>query len=574
MKILRFLLSLVKPFIGLAFLSVFLGAATITANISLMGTSAYLIAYAALHPSIAYLQVAIVGVRFFGLARGAFRYLERLVSHSLNFKILARLRVWLFARLEAIAPAGLLDASGGDLLTRLIEDVETLDNFYIRALSPPLVAVVVVGSTSLFLGGFSPILGWTMFAGLLVSGLCMPIMVYFGNRTLGRDVVKLKSQMGSLMVESMQGLGELSIYGRNGDALTRLNGLSNQLADKQFWQTSISSAGNAINLLVTNITLWGMLIISISLVNQGELDGVLLAVIALITLASFEAVTPLVQSAQNLENSMTSARRIFDTAEKKSLINDGNETMPDEIKTISVQNLSFGYGRGNEFNLSRINLNLHKGKKLALVGPSGAGKTSMAGLLLRFYPVTSGKILLDDNDIQKYSADKVRERINLVSQSVYIFNDTLRNNLLLARPDANDEFLVSVLKQVSLIDWFNALPQGLNTWMGEQGAFISGGERQRLALARTLLMDSPFIILDEPFSNLDSVTSQALFKTYLQALNNKGIMWITHRLVGLEEMDEIIVINNGRITERGQHQALIQQNGWYARMWVIQNQLI
>jgi ATP-binding cassette, subfamily C, bacterial CydC len=570
-----FLLRFLRPFVGLILLSIVLGAATVTANVALMGTSAYLIAFAALHPSVAYLEVAIVGVRFFGLARGIFRYLERLVSHSLNFKLLARLRVWLFGRLEAIAPAGIVDHSGGDLLARLLEDIDTLDNFYIRAVSPPLVALLVVGGVSLFLGGFSASLGWTLMTGLLISGAGLPLLSERINRPLGKQVVTLKSEMSARMVENLQGMGDLLVYGRGEEALKQVSDLSKELAGVQLQQASASGAMAGLNLLVSNLTLAGMLFFSIGLVNQGALDGILLAVIALITLASFEAVTPLVQAAQNMSASLTSAERIREIAETPPLVPaNTTKSLNGKDTELTIKDLWFKYPGGSDWTLQHIHLKLQSGKKIALVGASGAGKSTLANLLLRFYPFERGQILLGGEDFETLGANEIRQHINMVSQNVYIFNDTLRQNLRMAAPESSNEALQAILEAVMLGDWFKQLPGGLGTWMGEQGSFISGGERQRLALARALLQDGEFVILDEPFANLDAVTAAALMPIFKTALKKKGMIWITHHLAGLEDMDEILVMGGGEIVERGSHAQLLRQAGIYARLWKIQHQLI
>jgi ATP-binding cassette, subfamily C, bacterial CydC len=576
MKALRFLIALLKPFPGMVLLSVLLGTATITANIGLMGTSAYLIARAAEHPSIAYLQVAIVGVRFFGLMRGLFRYLERLVSHSLNFKLLANLRVWIFTRIEPLAPGGLLDRMGGDLLETMIEDVEILENFYIRAVSPSLVALLILGGASLFVGQFSPEIGMILFLGLSLSGIGVPLVTYLVTRSTGRKIVLLKAEMNAAMIENLQGIEDLLVYGQTDDFIRHFDELSNELGRHQMFQAAASGLSGGTNLVVTHLTLWTALYYAIPLVRAGRLDGVMMAAIALMILACFEATTPMAAAAQNLENSLASTRRILNTTEITPPVTDAIHTM-DNIGNsfqMDLHGVWFRYSREDDWVLKNINLSLEPGKRIALVGPSGAGKTSIVQLILRFYAYEHGSILLNGVDVQNIGQDTLRQRIAMVAQSVYLFNQSIRNNLRLANPQCNDDELREVIHRVGMDNWLAQQPEGLDTLLGEQGAFMSGGERQRLTLARALLQKADLIIFDEPTANLDAINAQALLPSLLNPIEGKGVLWITHHLVGLEKMDEILVLENGCIVESGSHEQLIQNEGAYFRMWKIQHELI
>ena len=576
MKALRFLLTLLKPFPGKVFLSILLGTATITANIGLMGTSAYLIARAAEHPSIAYLQVAIVGVRFFGLTRGLFRYLERLVSHALNFKLLADLRVWVFQHLEPLAPGGLVDRMGGDLLETMMEDVEILENFYIRAVSPPLVALLVLGGASLFIGQFSAMIGLILFAGLTISGIVMPAGAYLLTRSTGRKMVLLKAEINSSLIEDLQGIEDLLVYGHGEEVINHIDALSNKLGRLQTYQAIASGLSGGINLFVTHLTLWTALYFSIALVRLGKLDGVMMAVIALIILASFEATTPMALVAQNMENSLTAAQRILEIAQKTPPVTDSIQ-VTQEIGGpfhLDMRELWFRYDQQGDWVLKDIYLDLEAGKKVALVGPSGAGKTSLVQLMLRFYPFERGKILLNGINIERIRQETVREHISMVAQSVYIFNQSIRNNLKLANPQSSDDEMLAVIHQVGMDEWLTRQPDGLDTLLGEQGAFMSGGERQRLSLARALLQNADLIIFDEPTANLDAVNSKEVLHSLLNPTEGKSVLWITHHLVGLEALDEILVMENGEIVERGSHDQLILNNGPYFKMWRIQHNLI
>ena len=564
------------PFIGSVSLSVLIGSATITANVGLMGTSAFLIARAAEHPSIAYLEVAIVGVRFFGLVRSIFRYLERLVSHSLNFKLLSNLRIWLYQRLEPLAPGGLVDFRGGDILERMIEDVEILENFYIRAVSPPMVAIILMAGASIFLGKFSIELGWIILTGLLASAVIIPLGNYLLTRTIGRKIALVKAEMNAALVENLQGMEDLVVYGQAQKVVEKIDGISKRLGASQVKQAVGSGISGGINLLFTHLTLWFALIAAIPLVRSENLDGVMVAVMALIIMACFEATTPLSGAAQNLENSLTSAERILEVSEIPVLIHEPEKIIeiPSGGIRLKISGLWFRYNPKREWILKDLQFDQTSGEKIALVGPSGAGKTSLAQVLLRFYPFEKGTINLNGVDIEHIQLEIIRGRIALVSQSVYLFNLSLRKNLTLANPTANDIELVEILKQVGLKDWLEKLPKGLDTWLGEQGAFMSGGERQRLSLARAQLQNADFVIFDEPTANLDAINAKALMPSLLNNMTDKSVLWITHHLVGLDVMDEIMVMDEGRIIERGRHEQLLRTGGMYSRMWKIQHQML
>lgn len=571
-RVLLRLLSALRPFAGWTALSVLLGVGAVGAAVGLLGTSAYLISRAALQPSIADLQVAIVGVRFFGLMRGILRYLERLVTHSVNFRLLARMRVAFFAALEPLAPARLTDSRGGDLLARAVSDIDTLENFYVRAVAPPVIALVITFGTALFVGRWDFRFGLILAGGLALQGLGLPLLIRRLSAAPGRQAVAARADLNTTLVESLQGMSDLLAYGQ---AETRAAQVQRQGAAVGQAQVSLArtgAAGSAASVLVTQFTLIVMLAAAVPLVSAGEMDGVLLAVLALITLSSFEAAAPLPQAAQQLESSLAAGRRLYEIEDTQPPVNEPAEPSPaPEGVDLSICGLSFGYEAGRE-TLRDIQVDFPAGKRIALVGPSGAGKTTLALLLLRFLDFECGQMLLAGRDIRSYRGEDVRALAAVVSQSAYIFTASLRQNLLLARGDASEADLLAALERAGLSEWAAALPDGLDTWLGEHGVQMSGGERQRLAAARALLRDRPLLILDEPTANLDAVNERNLMNTLMQVAAGKSLLLITHRLVGLESMDEIVVMEQGQITERGTHAELAAAGGWYAQMWALQRE--
>lgn len=567
MKTILRLLALLRPFWGEVLLSVLLGAATLVAGIGLLGTSADLIARAALRPSIAELQVAIVGVRFFGLSRAVFRYLERLVSHSVNFRLLARLRTWFYQRLEPLAPARLWQVTSGDLLARSIADIETLENFYVRVVAPPLTALVIILGVSLFAGSRAPLLGWALAAGLLITGFGVPLLVQSLARRPGAEVIRARSQLNSDLVEGLQGMEDLLVYGQAASWATRIEFQGSQLNKAQRSQAGVGAMAGALGLFFSLLTLWIMLVLAIP-----RVDGVALAVLSLVTLASFEAVTSLPAAANHLESSLQAARRVFELVDAEPAVQE--PAQPAELgkqPDLSIHKLTFSYKPDSKPALQELDLDLSSGRKVALVGPSGAGKSTLVNLLARFWPAEPGSIRLDGRQIEDFSSDAVRARLGVVGQNTYLFTGSLRDNLLLANPHASEEDICRVLETAQLSEWVDSLPQGLDTPVGERGTRISAGERQRLAVARVLLQDAPIVVLDEPTANLDALTEQRVMRGLWQELAGRTVLLVTHRLVQMEALDEILMLSEGRVIERGTHADLIQAGGLYACWWKIQN---
>jgi len=572
MKTFRRLLGFLRPFLGGIGLSVLASTATIASSIGLLGTSAFLISSAALQPSIAALQVAIVGVRFFGISRGVFRYLERLNSHSVNFNLLADLCVWFYQALEPLAPARLISIQSGDLLQRAVGDIEVLENFYVRVIAPPLTAFLITLGAGWLLGGWNSSLAGVLIGGLLLGGIAIPLFTYRFGRNPGRTLVKVRADLSANYVETLQGLADLLAYGQETAVRQRLQFLEQKLSAAQMRLAWAGGSGNALGQLTANLTLLMILLIAIPLVGNGNLEGVFLAVVSLVVLACFEAVAPLPQAAQMLAASLESARRLFELADLKPAVREpATPLSPPDAGEISLRNLSFTYEKLRKPALRDIDLIIPSGSKVALVGPSGAGKSTVLALLMRFWEPKSGAILLGVNDYRLFRSEDTRRLFAMVSQSTYLFTATLRQNLMVAKPDANEADLGRVLDQTGLQDWFAQLPDGLDTWLGERGQQLSGGERQRLAVARMLLQDAPIVLLDEPTAHLDTITERQLIETLHSVLANRTVLWATHNLVAMDWMDDIVVLDDGQVVERGKHASLMRSDGLYARLWKIQH---
>lgn len=552
-------------------LSLILGIAAITAGIGLLGTSASIIAFAALHPSIAALQVAIVGVRFFGISRGIFRYLERVVSHSVNLKVVSRLREDFFRRVEPGAPANLMTRQGGDVLQRVMGDLQLLENFYVRVISPVIVALVIIIGTSLFLGGYAKELGLILFAGMVISGFLVPSLALLLSKTASERLVQANADASAAMVEVLQAMEDIQSTNTQQQFFPRLLRSFDQAGRQQNRLTQLGGINSGVTLLLINLTLLAVLWAAIPMVNNGLVTGVALAVIALVVLAAFEAVTPLNAAAHNYNLSRYAAQRLFSIGGpviERPPTPQITELMP--VAKIQVEAVTFAFQKNEEPVLKDVSFTLQPGKKIAIVGASGAGKTSILNLLLAFQRPTTGVIRLDGLDYQNVDPDAIRSQFSVLPQRVELFNEDVRQNLLLAKPGARDEELISALTACGLLSWLEGLPDGLDTWIGERGVKMSGGERQRLALARLMLQHRPYLLLDEPTANLDTITATEVMERVFTAANSKGLLIISHDLRWLKEMDEILLIDDGVIIEKGGFSELLEKNGRFTRLYQLE----
>lgn len=569
------LLKIAFSYKGWMALAALLGFLTVGSGIGLMMTSAYIIAKAALHPSIAELQIGIVGVRFFGISRGVFRYLERYVSHEVTFRLLAKFRVWFYRAIEPLAPAGLLRYRSGDLLARAVADVESLEHIFVRVIAPPVVAVMVSLSMWVLFGIFDPIFSILLTIFFLAAGVGVPLLIYWLSKDSGRELIVLRSRLNAMAIDGVQGMAELLAFGqgqRHSREFDRWNG---KLARLQRRMALTAGLHESLVGLLMNFAVLTMMIFAIPQISASLLDGVYLSVLVIGTMAAFEAVLPLPAAALYLENSLKAAERLFEiTDATPSVIEPATPAPGPQEFSLAARGLTFSYSPSDAPALKNITFELPEGGTLAIVGPSGAGKTTLLNLLLRFCDYRNGSLLLGGREIKNYDSQDLRSYFSVVSQNTHLFSGTIRENLLLGNPQATEDEIAAAAGQAQLKEFIRQLPEGYDTWTGEQGLQLSGGERQRLAIARALLKNAPLMIFDEPTANLDAITEREIFKIIWQLAKRKTTLVITHRLIGLENAGEILVFLDGRIAERGRQEELLAKKGVFRKMWEAQRQAL
>jgi thiol reductant ABC exporter CydC subunit len=527
-----------------AALAAALGALTVVFGAGLMATAGYLISRASERPAILSLTVAIVAVRFFGLARPLTRYLERLASHDLALRVLGRVRVHVYGEIEPLAPTQLEGYRHGDLLARMVADVDALQNLHLRAVGPPLVALlagaVVVGVTAAFLPGAGVVLA----VGLVVGGVVVPALAGRLGRRGGRRQAAARGELSAELVEILHAAPELVVYGGAEEAQARLRAADGAVVALARRDAFVGGLADGAGLAVVGTTVAGVLAVAVRASADGHLDRVLIAMLGLLALASFEAVQPLAAAARELSATLAAGGRVLELADRTAAVVDPVAPLPAPYWpfTVALEDVRARYAPGERPALDGVSLRLEPGCRVALVGPSGAGKTTVVNLLLRFLDPEAGRVTLAGRDLREYRQEDVRRAIAVAGQDSHLFSTSIRENVRLARPDASDRAIEHALRRARLWSWVAGLPEGLDTAVGEEGRELSGGQRQRLVLARALLADAPVLVLDEPTAHLDPPTARALVDDVFAAAGDRSVLLITHRAEGLDLVEEIIRI--------------------------------
>jgi thiol reductant ABC exporter CydC subunit len=529
-----------------------LGAITISCGVGLMATAGYLIARSAQRPAILSLTVAIVGVRFFGLARPLARYAERLATHDVALRVLARVRETVYARIEPLAPAQLEGYRRGDLLARMVADVDALQNLHVRTLGPALAGTLAAAVSIGAAAAFQPAAAVALAAGLLVGGLAVPAVAGALFRTVGRRQAAARGELTAELVELLDAAPEIAAYGGEEAAHARVRVADRRLVSLARRDALLGGAADGLGLAVAGATLSGVLAVAAHASAAGRLDAVTVAVLGLLALASFEAVQPLPAAARELSVTLGAGRRILDLTARPTRVVDPAvpARAPSPPFAVALQGVRARYADEPDPVLDGVDLCLPAGGRVALVGPSGAGKSTIVELLLRFRDPERGRVMLAGRDLREYRQTDVRRAIAVAGQESHLFSAGIRENVLLARPDAGDAAVESALRQARIWDWVRGLPAGWHTRVGEAGRELSGGQRQRIVLARALLAGAPVLILDEPTAHLDPETAEALLRDVFAAASGRSILLITHRTEGLVLVDQVVTLAAGRTVVR------------------------
>ena len=563
-------LAMARPVWRRLVVATLLGAGAVAADIGLIGTAAWLVSRAAQHPNESALALAIVAVQFFGLSRGFLRYEERLFGHDAAFRLLADLRVTVYRHLERLAPAGLPSFQRGDLLERIVRDVDSLQDLIIRVIPPFGISVLVGSLTVVLMWWLLPAAAIILAAGLLLAATLVPWLTGFLSRRRESRYAAARGELAAALVDLTEGAAELVAFGAAGEQVRSIRRRDAELTSISTASAGTAGIGLALTTLLAGLASWGCLMVGILAVGSGRLGGTELAVVTLIPLAAFELVIGLPSAAQALQRVRQASARVFDITDAVSPVADPKVVLPlpPPPLYLTADSVRASYPGASAEALHGASLSLSAGKRVAVVGASGAGKSTLAAVLLRLLDYQSGSIVANHASFDQLNGDELRSVIGLVGQDAYLFHTTIGENLRVGKRDATDDELRDVLDRVGLASWVEGLPAGLDTEVGHHGTRLSGGQRQRVAVARALLADFPFLVLDEPAEHLDPAAADALTDDILRVADDRCLVLITHRLSRLESFHEILVMDHGRIVERGTQQELLERGAHYSELWL------
>ncbi|GAA0409993.1 hypothetical protein Acor_35820 [Acrocarpospora corrugata] len=535
------------------------GSAADLAGLGLIASAAWMITRAAEQPPLAALSVAIVGVRAFATSRGVFRYSERLAGHDVALRAQAATRERLY---EALIPSGPLSHRGADLLSRMVDDTDAVQDLLVRCLLPA-VAALVTGAAAVVIALFLlPAAAFALLAGLVVAGVLLPLGTAAASRRWSARLAPARADLAARVADLVHGSADLAAYGAKGEALAAGMAADDQLAALERRQARVSATA-----MLTGVLAQGLTVVAIVWICELSGTGpVATAVLALMSLVAFEPVLPLAGAGERLTGVLAALRRLADLRTVPPAVTEPAKPaqVPDGPLTIAVTGLVVRHGTRPPA-LDGVSFTLAPGHRVAVVGPSGAGKSTLLSALMRTVDYESGNITINGVEARDLASDDVRRLMTGLTQDPYVFQASFKDNLRLAGPEASDADLANAVRSAHLDQWADRT--GWDTPLGEDGRTLSGGQLQRLALARALLFDPPVLLLDEPAEALDERTADSLMTDLLDATHGRTTLLITHRLRGLEAVDEILVLEDGHITQRGTHEALVSTNGYYRTLW-------
>lgn len=559
-------LALYKRHFWLLLLGVILAIVTLLASIGLLTLSGWFLSASAVVGaaglySFNYMLPA-AGVRGAAITRTAGRYFERLVSHDATFRVLQHLRVTTFSKLLPLSPAGLSRFRQGELLNRVVADVDTLDHLYLRVISPLVGALVVIVVVTVGLSVLDVPLALMLGGIMLATLIILPPLFYRAGKPTGENLTQLRGQYRQQLTTWLQGQAELTIFGASQRYREQMENTELSWHDAQRRQSYLTAASQAVMLLIGAIAVLTMLWFAAGGVGDNTQPGALIALFVFCALAAFEALAPVTGAFQHLGQVIASAIRITQITDCPPEVQfPQTSAMAPTAVNVNLQDISFSYPEQPQKALDGISLSIAAGEHVAVLGRTGCGKSTLLQLLTRAWDPQHGEVLLNGVPLTQYGETALRASISMVPQRVHLFSATLRDNLLLAAPQATDEALADVLTRTGLEKLLD--DSGLNAWLGEGGRQLSGGELRRLAIARALLHDAPLVLLDEPTEGLDAATESQILELLEEVMQKKTVLMVTHRLRGLSRFDQIIVMDNGQIIEQGNHAALMAKQGRY-----------
>jgi thiol reductant ABC exporter CydC subunit len=559
---LRRLLGLTAPVRGGLAVAGLLSSATVLAGVGLMATAAYGISRAALVTSFVEIEAALAGVRLFALSRGALRYLERYTTHDVSFRLLARLRVWFFQSIEPLAPAVLWRHRGGDVLARIVADIETLEQFAVRVLVPGITALIAGIAACLFLAVFDARLAVVLLSVLVTIGVALPFAVRRASTAAASTQVAARADLSAAAVDGVQGLADLLAFGQEAAYVDRLDEIGRRMAKAESRLALLRGLSAALAACLSSLALVAVLVVAIPLVSAGRLDPVYLAVLPLSALAALEAVASLPAAVEHLERSLAAARRLFELTDTPAAVVEPKLSGPAPVLgSVEMSRVCFAYEAGEPPVLNGLDLRLEPGERVTIVGRSGAGKTTLVNILLRFWEAQGGLVRVGGRDVRECRGEDVRALFAVVAQQTHLFGGTVRANLLLARPEATEAQLAGACRAAQLEDVIDRLPQRYDTWIGENGLTLSGGERQRLAVARAILKDAPILVLDEPTAHLDAGTEAGLLSALEMLVEGRTVIAVGHQPAAARFGGRTLTLESGRLHE-GLAAAPAAPQGW------------
>ena len=509
-------------------------------------------------------------VRGLAIGRTVMRYFEKIVTHDATFRILSKLRVQVFEKIIPLSPAVLNHYRNSDLLNRLVSDVDTLDSLYLRLLAPFFTAALVIIAMTIGLSFVNIPLALGLGLFLLILLIIIPTVFYRLGQEFGELLIQARATYRTQFLEFIQAQAELLLFNAEDKLKEKMTATEKTWQEDQAKEAKLSGFSTALVLFLNGLLISGMLwFASNADFGTDEYRTAYIALFTFAALAAFEIIMPLGAAFLHIGQVIAAAERVTEIIEQKPLVKfNGNEEFETKVRLISTKDLSFSYPGQETLVLKNLTLDLEQGKKIAILGKTGSGKSSLLQLLVRNYDANQGKLLLAEKPISAYSEETLRRQICFLTQRVHVFSDTLRQNLQFASADKiSDEKMIEVLHQVGLSKLLEQEGKGLNLWLGDGGRPLSGGEQRRLGLARILLNNAPILLLDEPTEGLDRETERQILRLILQHAENKTLIMVTHRLSSIEQFDKICVIDNGRLIEEGDYNSLIKkENGFFKRL--------